>query len=444
MSEKTNPDTATRPVSLPALAVIRARLVSGALLLALLGPVAANAQDKAATTPVTISSPAVETDGLSAPAKTRDLLRFDSAFAPWEAWKKEFKAATGISFGGSVGLLWQDYSDPLNGKGSANGYKLTFNASAELLNRGSPDALAFELVVEERGPIGGGLAPLQGGLGAGNVVPPAATWGNFDLGVTQAYIRQSLFDNSFQYAFGRVFAPNFVNSYPFFDDNRQFLNQNFSTSPTIASPLRGFGAVALWFPTETGLYLQGGVYTANSADTGNTVDSFFNDGEHFTHIDIGWSGLTRKGVPIQSRGPTDKSNIHLMYWHKDAQPDAKSPVNRPEMEGVAFNVNQPIGDDGMWFLRGGVSDGWVTERALSGGVGFRPKGTGDLWGVAVGWTDPADFISSRDQTVVEAFYRYQVTTNFAITPDIQVIRDPSVNPTVDQQIVLSMRARLTF
>jgi hypothetical protein len=33
-----------------------------------------------------------------------------------------------------------------------------------------------------------------------------------------------------------VFAPNFVDAYPFFDDNRQFLNLVFSTSPTIAPP----------------------------------------------------------------------------------------------------------------------------------------------------------------------------------------------------------------
>jgi porin len=275
-------------------------------------------------------------------------------------------------------------------------------------------------------------------------VPTAATWGDFDLGVTQAYVRQSLFDNSFQYAVGRVFAPNFVNAYPFFDDNRQLLNQNFSTSPTIASVLRGVGAVALWFPTQSGVYVQEGVYTANSQDTGHTVDSFFNDQEYFSHVDIGWSALARRGVPIQGRGPMDPANVHVTFWHKDAQANASNPLNAPETEGIAFNVNMPIGDSGMWFLRGGQHDGWVTERALSGGVGLRPEGTSDLWGVAVGWTEPAAFVSWRDQTVIEAFYRYQLTPNFAITPDIQLIRNPSINPAVDKQIVLSLRGRITF
>ena len=43
---------------------------------------------------------------------------------------------------------------------------------------------------------------------------------------------------------GKVFAPNYVNPYPFFDDNRQYLNQMYATSVTIPVPLRGFGAVA--------------------------------------------------------------------------------------------------------------------------------------------------------------------------------------------------------
>jgi hypothetical protein len=370
--------------------------------------------------------------------------RFDSVLGPWEDWKEDFRQSSGITVGGSLGILWQNYTDPLFGEEDAVGYKLTLNFSRAILNAGRPDALVFDLAVEERGAIWTDLPPLQAGIAAGNTVPTAATWGDFDLGITQAYVRQNLFDNSFQYAVGKIFAPNFVNAYPFFDDNRQFLNQNFSTSPTIATALRGFGAVALWFPTDTGLYVQAGVYTANSDDTGSTIETFFRDDEYFSHIDIGWSALARRGVPVQGRGPMDPANVHLTFWHKDAQANPSLSVNGPEMEGVAFNVNLPIGDNGMWFLRGGMSDGWVTERALSAGVGLRPEGTSDLWGVAVGWTEPAAFVSPQDQTVIEAFYRYQVTPNFAVTPDIQLIRNPSINPAVDQQVVLSLRGRITF
>jgi carbohydrate-selective porin OprB len=142
----------------------------------------------------------------------------------------------------------------------------------------------------------------------GSIVPTAATYGQFDLGISQAYIHQNFFDNRFQYTIGKIFAPNFIDAYPFFDDNRQFLSQAFSTSPTIASPLRGFGAVAAWYPTESGLYIKPGVFTFQSSDTGSTIDNFINTNERFYMMETGWSGLARSGVPIQARSAMDSDN----------------------------------------------------------------------------------------------------------------------------------------
>ena len=203
-------------------------------------------------------------------------------------------------------------------------------------------------------------------------MPTAATWGDFDLGITQAYIRQNLWGNKFQYTVGKIFAPNFIDAYPFFDDNRQFLNQSFSTSPTIASPLRGAGAVATVYPTDGGLYVLGGVYRANSSDTGWTIDEVFDTGELFYQLEVGWSALARTGVPVQARGPMDSNNIHLTGWYKDAQPDQSNATLQPQARGLAFNANFTVGDNLMWFFRAGLSDGWVNDRAVSAGFGWRP------------------------------------------------------------------------
>ncbi len=370
-------------------------------------------------------------------------LRFESVLGPWEKFKGDIRAKTGITFGGSIGLLYQNFSDPGFGNRDTAGQKFTLNISKDIINAGQADALAFDLVIEDRGPVGTEWAPLQNGLRAGSIVPTAATWGDFDLGITQAYVRQNLFNNSVQYTIGRIFAPNFIDAYPFFDDNRQFLNQYFSTSPTIPAPLRGFGAVAAWYPTDGGLYLQGGIYTANSQDTGWTVDNFFNDGEFFTSAEVGWSALANSGVPINARGPMDNNNVHLTFWHKDAQPDA-SPQLQPEAHGVAFNANFMYGPNIMWFLRAGWSDGWVSDRALSSGFGYRPSAhPSDLFGFAAGWSQTA-VGGLGDQGAVETFYRYQVTPNFAVTPDFQVVFNPAANPSVDQLTVFGLRARLTF
>lgn len=214
-------------------------------------------------------------------------LRFPTVMEPWDAFKADVKARTGIAFGGSWGVLYQNYSDvPPGARRDSVGQKFTLNLSREMLKAGTPDALSFDLVVEDRGPMGTDLPPLQAGLATGSIVPTAATWGDFDLGITQAYIRQNLAENRFQYAIGKIFAPNFIDAYPFFDDNRQFLNQSFSTSPTIASPLRGAGAVATWFPKHN-YYILGGVYSANSSDTGWTVNDVFDTGELLYQIKVG-------------------------------------------------------------------------------------------------------------------------------------------------------------
>jgi len=364
-----------------------------------------------------------------------------SVMDPYFAWKRKIRQEHGFTFGGSYTALWQNYSSSRIGLYNAKGGKFTLNLSQDLMNRGAPNALAFDVAIEDRRPIfGSDLPPLQAGFAAGSLIPTAATFGQFDMGVTQAYIRQNLNDNRFQYTIGRIFAPNFIDAYPFFDDNRQFLSQAFSTSPSIASPLRGFGAVAAVFPTTGGLYIKPGVFGNNSQDTGTTYQDFFNKSEHFYMLEVGVSGLAGQAVPIQARGPSDANNIHLTAWYRDPTEAG----NQPRSYGLAFNANQMVGEKIMWFARAGWSEGWAVDRAVSAGFGWRPtKKYSDLFGFGVGWTHPASPLLDSQYTA-EAFYRFHVTPNFAITPDIQVQLHPALNPAENALWVFSLRARLVF
>lgn len=370
-------------------------------------------------------------------AARTSFFRRPTVLQPWFDWKSNLRREHGLSIGGYWGVLWQNYSDSLINQSNSVGSKFALNLSYDLLNRNQPDALSFDMAIEDRRPLGTDLAPLQAGLGTGSIVPTATTWGDFNFGITQAYVRQSLDNNRFQYTVGKVFAPNFIDSYPFFDDGRQYLNQAFSTSPTINSPGRGFGAVAAWFPGESGLYVMPGMFTTNSSDTGSTIDDFFTKNEHFYMLEVGISGLAQKGTPIQARGPSDTNNVHLTGWYRNANEKG------PRAYGVVFNANQTLGDSIMWFVRGGWSEGWVTDRAVSVGLGWRPPSTSDLLGVGVGWQRPAT-PGVRSQYVSEVFYRFQVTPNFAISPDVQLIIDPAKNPTTDTLWVFGLRSRIAF
>lgn len=365
--------------------------------------------------------------------------RFQTTLTPWLEFKQNLQQNYGITIGGSYGVLGQNYSQSLIDQDNAVGGKFTLNVAAQLLNQGQPDALSFDIAIEDRRPIGTDEPPLWAGIFAGSATATAATWGEFDLGVTQAYLRQNLFEGRFQYAVGKIFAPNFVNAYPFFDDNRQFLNQNFTTSPTIPIPLRGFGLVAAAYPTESNLYVSAGMYTPYSSDTGWTIDNFFEKNDYFYHLEVGWSGLARTGTPIHARGPMDADNFHITTWYRDPLEDGS-----PEAYGIAFNVNKTIGENGMWFVRGGWSEGWLINRNLALGYGYRPaRAPSDLLGIAVGWANPTlDFLP--EQFTAEVFYRFQVTPQLAVTPDIQYISHPALDPGESSLWALGLRARVAF
>jgi hypothetical protein len=197
--------------------------------------------------------------------------------------------------------------------------------------------------------------------------------------------------------------------------------------------------VGAWFPSaSSGLYIKPGMFTTYSSDTGSTIADFCKS-EHFYMLEVGLTGLAGNGVPIQARGPMDANNIHITGWYRDPLPNGS-----PRAYGFAFNANRMYGANIMWFLRGGWSEGFLSNGAVSGGLGCRPpKAASDLFGVGFGWTHlvPA---ALHGQYTAETFYRFHVFPNFAITPDIQLVLHLSANPTVSTIWVFSLRGRVTF
>jgi carbohydrate-selective porin OprB len=190
---------------------------------------------------------------------------------------------------------------------------------------------------------------------------------------------------------------------------------------------------------DSGLYVEPGMYTANSSDTGWTIDDFFTKNEHFYHLDVGWSKLASAGVPLQARGAMDQDNFHVVAWYKNEQQGGL-----PEAHGVAFNANSKIGENLMWFLRGGWSEGFFVDWNTSGGIGWRPQSApSDLLGFGVGWAHPSND-ALRDQYTLELFYRFHVAPNFAISPDIQFIQNPALNPGENVLWVAGIRTRFSF
>jgi porin len=99
----------------------------------------------------------------------------------------------------------------------------------------------------------------------------------------------------------------------------------------------------------------------------------------------------------------------------------------------------------MPFARLGFSDGGapIYNESLTLGLVRKFIYRSDLVGIAANWGSPPDS-SLRDQTTIEAFWRFQFSQNFAITPSVQLLIDPALNPVDDEVWVWGIRARFTF
>jgi len=83
----------------------------------------------------------------------------------------------------------------------------------------------------------------------------------------------------------------------------------------------------------------------------------------------------------------------------------------------------------MLFGRAGWSDGAVPiyNKTATLGVGHLIRQWSDVFGVGVNWGQPPER-SLSDQWTAEVFYRMQLSQNLQLTPSIQYLKDPALNP----------------
>jgi porin len=92
------------------------------------------------------------------------------------------------------------------------------------------------------------------------------------------------------------------------------------------------------------------------------------------------------------------------------------------------------------------------ERSISLGGGYTPGGLtrlgeGSQLGFGVNWSQPNDALFGSDlddQYAAEVYFRWQVADEIAITPSLQLLLDPALNPNDDQVLVGGLRARLAL
>src|SRR5690606_24703854 len=95
------------------------------------------------------TSMSVQGDMQEDTAQPTGWMRSPTSLESWFSWKNQVRQDTGLTFGGSWMMLWQNYSRSLVDQHNAVGSKLTLNFSYDLFNRGQANALSFDVAVED-------------------------------------------------------------------------------------------------------------------------------------------------------------------------------------------------------------------------------------------------------------------------------------------------------
>ena len=133
----------------------------------------------------------------------------------------------------------------------------------------------------------------------------------------------------------------------------------------------------------------------------------------------------------------------LTYWEMDERVAARSPAG----DGWVLTINHKLNNDMLPFLRAGHSNGGggaPAEKAIMVGFGWE-RTNHDVFSLGIGWSDPSEKTFGPDldsEKLLETSYRFQISPNFSVLPNLQIIFDPAKNPAEESIRIIGLRARL--
>lgn len=339
----------------------------------------------------------------------------------------KIEEATNLRFGLANTIVFQQAT-------GGDGQRTTAAGDFDLLLRwtpvraGTPNAGSLLGSAEYRYQIGAATPASLGGT-IGTLVPTVDGFGERPVVLKELYWEQRLLDDKLRFSLGRIDLGNLFGSHRLQSSNTFFLHQAFAGLPTSNNPGPGTGA-AFQANLREWLVVSGGVGDANGQATAIRFVDFFEDGELFSFAELALVPLERN----QNGG-----RYRLSFWHRDAGEES----GRPSGRGVTLSCDQDVGERFVAFARYGWSDGDLTDvrHAVQVGAACQDFALKDgVLGLAASWAVPADR-SLRNEKVIEAFQRFQITEFLQFTVGVQAIFDPSNAPDDEAVGVFSLRLR---
>jgi porin len=328
----------------------------------------------------------------------------------------------------ALGLTANGADDP---HGSA--YDLDFMSAWTLVGRGTPDTGVLVATAEFRDRMGSDPASAVGPQ-LGTLINTVNAFNDRDWVMRDAYWLQRFNGGKLRVLIGRADTSDFVGQQPMQNVNALFANRSFSANPTVPFPGHGPTVGVSYRPSDR-FYVTGGVangYNNTRKSEFDTID----DGDFFYSAEAGWT------PQVEGMGA---GRYSVMVWHIDSR--TENGFNSPSDEGVTFVAGQQLGNRLQVWGRYAYADGATTNvRSLwQAGVGYGGLfgSPSNMSGLAASYAEPRTSVS-REEKVIEAFQRIQLSRFTQLSAGVQVVFDPGNNPDEDQVELLYVRLRHAF
>jgi hypothetical protein len=300
-----------------------------------------------------------------------------------------------------------------------------------------------------RGPIGDNPWPAPFGP-----VNAGLTWSNFEFTSWNGYRIEEFFweqrlGSEFTFRIGNQAPQAIINTFRFKDARTSFTASPLAFGETIPYPAFGAGLSFRWRPAAApGVFVNGVMNDMNgNPGFGSLNWGNLDKGQFFYGLEVG-------KVWRRANGEFDLLAINI--FHADTR-STFSPDTTPNQAGGGFKV---LGEK-QWgqivafasyvhntARGGGISTTFSGNTVAAGVARLRPFGIRGEVAIGGMWTQPFDDllpgISLRNQYGVQSYWNIAVTPNSTMTPAIQLIVNPSFNPTVDFLAIPSLTFRIAL
>ena len=356
-------------------------------------------------------------------------------------WKEDLYERTGVKLALSYQTLYQNASETRTGRNEAWGGWLLIEGKWEAINQGKDYEGNLTLDLDWRQTLGNHANPVAfGPVDVGSLWPTDVPFFEWDPSLVLFYWEQWFKKNVFNVRVGKQLAGTTYDFFRFKDSRSSFTSSPFTAHTSIPAPGPGQAVSVKWWPNpESSFYVHGTVNDMNGDPERIGFDTVFEQAQFFYGLELGY---------FWRRGARDFDHVHLDLFYADERDT--QPLGLPNEAGGGFKLlgskqwGQQVGFGSYTYNTaegGGLGLTFGRHTVTAGAATLKPFGVRGEIGLGAAWMDPID-PTLRSQYGGEAYWKLLVTPDLWVTPGVQLIFDPSLNPAADSVAIAQIKLRL--